>query len=148
METLKIEIPKGFEVKDFNKETGEITFKETPKDIKERIKTLDDILKHHGIEPDDFESDYKGLPEHIINYQYLVLLAEALNEGWEPNWDNSNEYKYYPWFVMRSSGFRFGVCVNWSTSSFVGSRLCFKSRKLAEYAGNQFTDLYKKYMTK
>ena len=27
----------------------------------------------------------------------------------------------------------------------VGSRLCFKSRELAEYAGKQFKDIYEEY---
>jgi len=28
----------------------------------------------------------------------------------------------------------------------VGSRLCFKSSELAEYAGRQFQDIYKEFM--
>ena len=78
----------------------------------------------------------------------MKLLTKSLNEGWEPDWDNSSERKYFPWFNMSSSGsgFSFCVCDDWGTHSSVGSRLCFKSSELAKYAGTQFTDIYKEYM--
>ncbi|MCO6499108.1 MAG: hypothetical protein J5I47_01880 [Vicingus serpentipes] len=146
METLKIEIPKGFEVKDFNKKTGEITFKEKPKEVTERIKTVDDVLNDNGVTMSELDKMFKGVPEHFKHQYIAELLCKSLKEGWEPDWDNSNEYKYYPWFVMSSSGFRYNDCVGWSAGSAVGSRLCFKSRKLAVYAGEQFTELYKQFM--
>ena len=89
---------------------------------------------------------FTNIPEHF-KYQFIAeLLCKSLNEDWTPDWDNSNEYKYYPWFKMGSSGFRFGDCDGWDAVSGVGSRLCFKSRKLAEYAGEQFEDVYKQFM--
>lgn len=146
MKTLQIKIPTGFEVDNFNKETGEITFKEKPKCIMEVIKTTDDLLRYHKIEKDDFDADYKGLPDDVKNYRLIVLLAEALNEGWTPDWSNSSEYKYYPWFEMGSSGFRCNAFDDWNTTSIVGSRLCFKTAELAKYAGTQFTSLYNQFM--
>lgn len=38
----------------------------------EQIKTLDDVLKYHSIEKDDFEADYKGLPKDVRAYRLLV----------------------------------------------------------------------------
>lgn len=92
-----------------------------------------------------------GIPKKhrdaIIAHFKLVIIAEALNEGWKPNWDDSNEYKYYPYFDMQP-GFGFGYTYygNWYASSYVGSRLCFKTREIAEYAGRKFRKLYKQYM--
>jgi hypothetical protein len=150
MNTLKIEIPEGFEVEKFDTTTGVVSFKEKPKNIKERIKTFSDVLNHLGIDEDDFNDENEGLDADEIAYRKLKLIVKALNEGWIPDWSNSNETKYFPWFRMGSSsgsGFSFHVCDYWGTDSHVGSRLCFKSRELAEYAGKQFTEIYKEFMT-
>ena len=147
MKPLKIKIPNGYEVDRFDEKTGEIKFKETPKDVKERIKTIDDVLKDQGIIMCDIDAMFENVPEHL-KWQYLAeILCKSLNEGWQPDWDDSSEYKYYPWFYMGGSlGFRYYGCADWDSFSDVGSRLCLKSSELAEYAGKQFTDLYQKFM--
>jgi hypothetical protein len=40
------------------------------------------------------------------------------------------------------SGLSYDVYDYWRAVASVGSRLCFKSRELAEYAGKQFIDIY------
>lgn len=150
METLKIEIPKGYEIAKFDTATGVVSFKEKPKNIKERIKDFSDVLEVLGIDTDDFEDGVEGLEEDEVAYRQIKLIVKALNEGWIPDWTNSSEAKYFPWFKMGSSsgsGFSYLDCDYWATFAGVGSRLCFKSRELAEYAGKQFTEIYKKYMT-
>jgi len=152
MKTLKIEIPEGFEVESFDEKKGVVKFKPSPKDVKERIKSIDDILRDNGISEKEHKEKqslfFDSLEMQHLYYQWLVeLLAKSLNEGWTLDWDNSNEYKYFPWFYLGSSGFRFDVYVTWNARSCVGSRLCFKNRELAEYAGKQFTDIYKEFMT-
>lgn len=144
--TLQIEIPKGFEVESFDMKKGVVKFKETPKDVKERIKTIDDVLKDNNITQDKLDDMFEYAPEHLKHQCIAELLAKSLNEGWTPDWDDSGEYKYYPWFKMGSSGFRFHDYDCWHSYSNVGSRLCFKSHDLAEYAGKQFTQLYKQFM--
>jgi hypothetical protein len=148
METLKIEIPTGFEIDSFDKKSGEIKFKAKPKNVMERIKTVADVLIENNVSPDDFDEECEGLTSDEKAYRILKLLAKSLNEGWVPDWNNSSEYKYVPWFYMDggSSGFRFNVFVAWNSSSDVGSRLCFKSRELAEYAAKNFTEVYKRFM--
>ena len=150
MKTLKIEIPKGFEIDSFDVKTGEIKFKEAPKDIKEKIKTFSDVLNHLGIDEEDFEDENKNLSPDEVAYRKVKLIVNALNDGWNPDWTDSSQYKYSPWFKMGSSsgsGFSYDVYGYWYTGSYVGSRLCFKSRELAEYAGKQFTEIYKEFMT-
>lgn len=113
----------------------------------ERIKTIDDILADHNIQVKHWLETTSNLPKDEIAYKLLKMLAESLNEGWKPNWDDISEYKYYPWFDMRgSAGFRYHDYGNWAANTAVGSRLCFKSSELAEYAGTQFTELYKDFM--
>ena len=150
MQTLEIDIPKGHEVEsfDFNKSKAVIKFKETPKDIKERIKTFMDVLEHLNIDEDDFVERIEDMTEDEAAYVKIKLIVRTLNEGWVPDWSNSSQYKYYPWFHMGSSsgvGFSFLVDDRWVTHSNCGSRLCFISREAAIYAGEQFESLYKEY---
>jgi hypothetical protein len=88
-----------------------------------------------------------GQEQDEIAYRILKMLAKSLNQGWVPDWSNHNEYKYYPYFELGgSSGFRFHGYGLWRSHSLVGSRLCFKTRELAEHAGKHFTDVYRKFM--
>ena len=147
--TLKIEIPAGYEVDNFDPSTGEIKFREKPKDIKERIKTFDDVLNHFGIDKTYFNELNQDLESDEVAYRKVKLIVKALNEGWTPDWTDSNQYKYLPWFNMGSSSgavSSYDLCDYWDTSSLVGSRFCFKSRDLAKYAGQQFESIYKDYL--
>jgi hypothetical protein len=121
------------------------------KDVKDRVKCFDDVLKENGISREDFEKSCKGLEADEIAYRMAKLVCLTFNEGWIPDWTNSNQYKYYPYFVMGSSsgvGFSCGGYVIWNTGSRVGSRLCFKSSDLARYAGKLFEqEIYKPLFT-
>ena len=149
METLKIEIPAGYEVDNFDPSTGEIKFREKPKDIKERIKTFADVLNHFGIDETYFNEQNEDLESDEVAYRKIKLIVKALNEGWTPDWSDSDQYKYFPWFNMSSSsgaGLSY-LGFGWNSCSAVGSRLCFKNRDLAKYAGQQFESIYKEFMT-
>jgi len=119
------------------------------KKITAKIKTVADVLKDNGTTQKEFDEKYECLLEHQKANIILELLCKSLNEGWTPDWDDSSEYKYYAWFDMRggSSGFRCGDYGGWVTDADVGSRLCFETRELAEYAGKQFIEVYREYMT-
>jgi hypothetical protein len=141
-----IEIPKGYEVESFNKQSGQLKFKEV-KDPIDRIKTVADVLADNNITQEEFDFSCVDLPKDEKAYRLLKFLVKSLNQGWTPDWASSNENKYFPWFEMRgSSGFRFVGYVYWSSVSDVGSRFCFKTRELAEYAGKQFESVYKDFM--
>lgn len=115
--------------------------------ITDRVKSFEDACQVLGISTN--VPEVKGLPRKhqkaiIANYK-LIVIAEALNEGWKPNWQDSDEYKYYPWFDMSNP-----AGVGYSNANFtasytyahVGSRLCLKNRELAIYFGQTFTDLF------
>lgn len=113
--------------------------------ITDRVKTFEDACEILGI---DTQQAIPDAEEHVQAYVKLTIIARALNEGWLPDWDNSNQKKYYPWFKM-ASGFGFSVHGYDYTYANTGdgSRLCFKSVELAEYAGKQFESIYKQYLT-
>lgn len=121
--------------------------------ITERVKTFEDACEVLGIsDPTQIFFQSKCLLTNAmkgaINHMKLCIIAEALNEGWQPDYSNSSEYKYYPWFdFVPGSGFRFGGCARGCTNTYVGSRLVYRTRELAEYAGKQFEDLYNEYLS-
>ena len=122
------------------------------KDIKERIKTFDDVIRELGDDPEEFKNAISIMEEpDEIAYVKLKLIAKALNEGWTPDWSNGEWDKWYPWFKMDDSSsagrFSFDGAVDRYSYSVVGSRLCFKSKDLATYAGTQFLDIYKDFFT-
>jgi hypothetical protein len=118
----------------------------------ERIKSYEDACEDQNITPLTIDA-FSVLPEqdrkHAFSSHKLTVINRALNEGWAPNWADSDEYKYYGYFIYAGSGsgFSFGGCSCGHALSFVGSRLVFKSRELAEYAGKQFTSIYNDYLS-
>lgn len=111
----------------------------------------------------------------IIAYLKLRIITAALNEGWEPKF-TEDEYRYYPYFYLitkedyeqlsdeekercvgRSSinANAYGGLVYASThdgsaysDSLDGVRLAFRTRKLAEYAGKQFLNIWADFVFK
>lgn len=128
-------------------------------DITSRVKSYADACKVLGIEPMDEDSmKAHGFRKDEIARRKLETITEALNEGWKPNWADTDEYKYYPWFYIEVNdgqtedgnttgafaGLSYATADNAATNTHasVGSRLCFHDRETARYAGRTFTDLY------
>lgn len=117
-----------------------------------KIKTFEDACASLNLDPTSVIPDFSSFPENdrkaMIAHAKLIIINQALNEGWKPDWSNDDEYKYYPWFDMEESasgGFSYSASDSWHTATYVGSRLCFQSRELAKYAGTQFKELYEDY---
>lgn len=119
--------------------------------IEDRIKNFDDVLSEVGKTRKNFEESCKGLEPDEIAYRMAKLVCIVFNDGWVPDWANSNEYKYSVCFRMSSSsgvGFSYIVYARWNSFSNVGSHLCFKSRELAVYAAKTFEqEIYKPLLT-
>lgn len=118
--------------------------------ITDRIKTYEDACHELGESMLNELSGYiNGLTLDEICYRQLKMITEALNEGWTPDWSDGDQPKYFPYFYTgSSSGFASEStdCYYSRPVAGCGSRLCFKTRELAEYAGRQFVDLYKGFM--
>ena len=149
MNTIKINIPEGF-TGAYDVQTNEVSFAPIPKDIKERILCFDDVLHENKIDVAQFLKSLEGLSPDEVAYRKVKQIVKAFNEGWTPDWTNSSQYKYYPWFKMGSPsgvGFSSHVYASWIARSGVGSRLCFKSSDLAIHAGKLFEEIYKDFLT-
>ena len=95
----------------------------------------------------------EGLGRFIVAAYKLAIIFEAINNGWIPDWNNWNQYKYFSWFEVNatkalSSGFGFSGsdydCTDART--VVGSRLCTDTSEKALYIGKHFEELYKDYL--
>lgn len=119
------------------------------------IKTFEQACEIKGYDPVKILPDVSAFPARhqaaLTATAKMYVITEAANEGWEPDWNNNDEYKYYPWFDMEydkednPSGFRFnGAGYGYASArSAGGSRLCYKTRKLAQYIGETFIDLWR-----
>lgn len=125
-------------------------------EITDRVKTYEDACKVLGVEPiNEQNAKAQGFRPDEIARRKLETIAAALNEGWKPDWNNTDQYKYYPYFYIQenakgkgSAGLSFASTyyAASATHADVGSRLCFYDSRLARYAGNQFTDLYEQIL--
>jgi len=119
--------------------------------ITERIKTFEDACKELNEPASLLWAD--SLPEKhrraIIAFYKLIMITEALNEGWTPDFLDGPQNKYWPWFYFGANagfGSLYAYYVASDTSAAVGARLCYKSRSLAVYSGTQFIDLWQDYL--
>lgn len=129
------------------------------KEITEVIKSFEDAVTATGRpEMPDFSNVPEDLREYFEAQYQMVVIAEAINEGWQADWSNDEQPKYYPYFWYKdsegegsvSSGFVF-ISTYYCYSNAIagnGSRLCFRTRALAEYAGKQFIEIWNKILQK
>lgn len=118
-----------------------------------QIKTFAQACKKLGLKASQVVPKVAMMPKQhrksLIATAKLIIIAQALNDGWVPDWNNYDEYKYYPWFYMNKPAFRFddSACAFVNSFSAGGSRLCYRTRELSDYAGKTFIGLYKDMMT-
>jgi hypothetical protein len=131
-----------------NKKANKPAPQEAPDFDFSTIKTFEDACKHIRITtklPDVSALMDEDLRKPVIANYKLMVIFKAINNGWRPDWSNWNQYKYYPWFRVLSSGFGFSGsrygCDHSVTG--VGSRLCTDSSEKALYIAKQFEELYK-----
>lgn len=98
--------------------------------------------------------DLSGLPEQIRNAllsAYLLMVVfEAINDGWQPDFTDRDQVRYFPWPAVSRSGLGFSYsgydCDDGHTYARVGSRLCTDSYAKALFILNQFQDLWKTWL--
>jgi len=128
-----------------------IKTKKAPKKVSfdfRTIKTFEDASIKLGIVelpqftflPDEFQKP-------LLAAYKLMVIYMAINNGWTPDWSNSNQWKYFPWYSVLSSGFGFS-CSDYNSASAltsVGSRLCTDTSEKALYIAKQFEAEYVDY---
>jgi hypothetical protein len=120
------------------------------------IKTYEDSLL--VLKPDEDCIIYNTDTKKIIAFKKLMHIYSVinyLNNNWQPDWLDGDQYKYYSYFKAESnsgnsgvSGFGFSYLGYnygglWSRS---GSCLCTYNSDVAQYIGKQFEDIYNDYL--
>ena len=118
-----------------------------PKNIMDRVKTLEDAISIKRLNECEIRLIVPcALKKYADKLQATVeiqLIADVLNEGWEADWNNLYERKYYPYFSTSGSGLAYDFCLYVDSRTYVGARPAFfKTDALAIYAGKQFLPIY------
>ena len=183
---IEIEIPEGkvAEWKEINGVTTLVLVDEADnRPVTERIKTFEDACNELGEEnvlvqayrTAEFNtSGNQNDVSDVFAYLKLRVIAEALNEGWEPKF-TKDEYRWYPLFYLYTQeevdrmdegkkkklrlfsgcshlGAVYGLASASSAAAWSGSyarlsaRLAVKSEALAKYFGQQFIDIWSDYV--
>ena len=115
-----------------------------------KIKSYEAACKALGLKPisdEVFNAFQKEDRKTTAAYHKLAVITRAINEGWQPDWSNSEERKYEPYMYTNSAGLAYADAyyAPSDTDTSVGSRLCFRDYKRATFAVETFGELYKDY---
>jgi hypothetical protein len=97
--------------------------------------------------PDLYECDEID-KRHVIADFKLTICARVRNKEWVPDFSNSNQQRWYNWFIYDAvrGCFVFDVAHmiygTTRTSTGVGVRLCFETKAKAELFARDFELLY------
>lgn len=123
----------------------------------QNITTWEEACKVHNVNPTALP-EVSMLPKKfqnwIINTYKMGVITEAINTDengkiWIPDWNNHNQYKYFPWFEIKATkakpsgvGFSSSLCDRWGTGTTVGSRLCFDTSEKVYHVQEHFEDIF------
>ena len=183
---IEIEIPEG-KVAEWKVVNGVTTLvlvdEKDNRPVTERIKTFEDACNELGEEnvlvqayrTAEFNtSGNQNDVSDVVAYLKLRVIAEALNEGWEPQFA-TDECRWYPWFYLYTQeeidnmdeekkkklwlfggasdhGAYCGLAYAYSdrprsySYAYFSARLAVKSEALAKYFGQQFIDIWSDYV--
>lgn len=128
---------------------------DAPEKITDRVKSVIDACDEMGYDIADirpWKSPINKRQEAVNAVEEMFVVTETLNEGWEADYNDGNQKKWYPIFIWDKGlgAFRFdGACYGYTGAcADAGARHVFATEELARYAGTQFIDRYNKFLTK
>lgn len=125
MEEQVIQIPENFEVKEIK--NGKIILVEKYKNL-----TYEDVARELFSDNNAYYANYKCASEKqaekLLAINRLMNVAKYINDGWQPDWHNCNESKYYIEILHNDE-----ICVTF-LAALKGGDIYFKSKELAEKA--------------
>lgn len=86
-----------------------------------KIASYEDACRVLNIQPIN-EEVFNIFPKEdqrsMLAYHKLTVITRALNNGWKPNWDDQNEWKYYPLFRYVNAGLSCAYTDNAATAAY------------------------------
>ena len=131
------EVDEMFNAADLNQKPTLLKFFKQQKGITERVTCYTTACQELGITPDSKAS----------GYERLKTIIKALNQGWFPNWENDNEYKWYNWFKSVKGVPSFIDCDCVYSGWGCPSALYFKTEALARHCAKIAEKEYQEYLT-
>lgn len=93
-----------------------------------KIASYEDACRVLNIQPIN-EEVFNIFPKEdqrsMLAYHKLTVITRALNNGWKPNWDDQNEWKYYPLFRYVNAGLSYASTSDAASYSVAVSALGF-----------------------
>lgn len=111
------------------------------------IKSYEDACKVLNIQPIS-ENAVAAFPKEdrksMLAYHKLTVITKAINGGWKPDWNDRSQYKYFPIFYYKNAGLACAYASSAASDAiaYFGSRLCFKTEAMSDYAAATFANLY------
>lgn len=119
------------------------------------IKSFDDACKKSGIDPKalpDVSMISEEFRKAVIAAYKLFIIFKSINDGWDADFTNPDQIKYFPWLGVNpaGSGFDFSGsdCDCGYAGAGVGSRLCTDTSEKALYISEQFREEYADFFLK
>lgn len=116
----------------------------------DKIKDYKSFCKYFGIKEltiKDFEQ-FGDQAKKMFAFHKIKNFETYFNDGWKPDWSNSNEYKWYPYFEFKkgSGGWCFygsdvRIYISYAVAAF------YKDQKIADFIGKTFLDIYSDFMS-
>lgn len=142
IELTQAEIDEMFNASDAGQTKVLKKFFSRPKDIRDKVKSFLDACSILSINPNTVYSETDSIGDKA--FKRLKIMVKALNEGWHPNWEDENEYKWMNYFRMKG-GFSFWYAGRYITFTYVPSALCLKNKELTLHMIEIALEDYKEY---
>ena len=115
------------------------------------IASFEDACERLDLDPTNLPN-LSALPRRfkksIVAFYKLMIIFEAINNGWKPDFNDTKQPKYFPFYAVHRLGTGF---ITWKDSSTINTSkccffLCCGYQGEARYIALQFRDLYKDYI--
>ncbi len=117
-----------------------------PEDLFDIIKNYSDVCIQLGepeINEDWFAEEFdKETKSKLVAIAKIKQIERLFNGTWIKDWSNTNQYKYYPYYRIESSGLVFFRSIYYCLSA-IGQVAFYKDEKTSTFVGKTFIDLYK-----
>lgn len=107
----------------------------------DRVKSFEDACRELDMVPSQLSITGENVADDDLqaatNFYKLIIITKALNGNWIPDYEDENQPKWYPFFKYKKGiGFVLHLVSYFYVYTFVGARLCFETRELAEHAAS------------
>ena len=113
-----------------------------------RINSLSDVFTETNSSNDIliFKSPQNAFEKYINACILIPKIVQAYNEGWEPNWKNSNENKYFPRFYRKGLVWSVDNYDLWAAYSCLPGSHYYKNSDILMNACKKFENIYNDWL--